>query len=42
MAANEKLNYPHDVHKNCLSIIIVHLKRDDYVAADKAYKEFVT
>ncbi len=39
--AHEKLNQIHDVHKMALSLIIVHLKREDYVAGDRIYKEYI-
>lgn len=36
---HEKLKQDHDVHKIHLSVVIIHLHRDDYVAADKTYQD---
>jgi len=41
LAIQTKLNQPHDLNKTYLSIVILHLHRDDFVAADKAFKEFL-
>jgi len=38
----EKLGHTHEIHKAYLSIVIIHLRLDDYVAADKAYQEFLS
>src|SRR5687767_1527965 len=38
-AIHEKLKQDHDVHKTYLSLIVLHLYRDDYVAADKCYQD---
>jgi len=37
----EKLNQQHDIHKAYLSIIIIHLHCDDYVAANNFYTQFL-
>eukprot|EP01114_Cavostelium_apophysatum_P015201 TRINITY_DN409_c0_g1_i1.p1 TRINITY_DN409_c0_g1~~TRINITY_DN409_c0_g1_i1.p1 ORF type:complete len:312 (-),score=62.55 TRINITY_DN409_c0_g1_i1:58-993(-) len=37
-----KLKQTHDMPKIHLSAIIIHLKRDDYVSADRVYQEFIS
>jgi tetratricopeptide (TPR) repeat protein len=37
----ERQGHINDLHKACVSIIIIHLARNDYVAADKAYNSFL-
>jgi len=37
----EKLNHLNDLFKTYLSILVLHLIRDDFVAAEKAYQEFL-
>jgi pentatricopeptide repeat protein len=38
----EKIKQPHNVCKVCLSAILIHLHQDDYIAADRAYNNFVS
>jgi tetratricopeptide (TPR) repeat protein len=40
-AIHSKLNHDSDVLKAYLSIMIIHLSRDDYAAAEKAFQDFV-
>jgi tetratricopeptide (TPR) repeat protein len=39
--AHQKLNHHNDVAKMVLSLIIIHLYRDDYVAADREYQDSI-
>jgi len=38
----DKIKQGHNVCKACLSILIIHLHRDDYIAADRAYNELLS
>lgn len=41
-AIYEKIKQPHNICKVCLSVLLIHLHQDDFVAADRAYNNFIS